>query len=259
MALGQNSLASGGIGTFSIAVFKEGYHRWLSVFTQYTAVLCCHLLYSYMSSLHFAVRAHRSEHFLPSIFTVLPAILIVSLSPRSMCSCMFSSGQQVSNGFMDVWVRSRRSYCRRHPPFSPGRGWSEGSGPPPRHAEEQAGSLGLVATEKHCHGRLLEWIVALQRGHERRLWSHLHQHRNKDIVWSSCGQEKGKVIPSKAILAARMRFLYACRDILKGVLRYRNETEDDAQGISTSDIVRCHELKWFQSSSAEETVAVHQS
>lgn len=188
MALGQNSLASGGIGTFSIAVFKEGYHRWLSVFTQYTAVLCCHLtIFVHVVS---ASRrsGYRSEHFLPSIFTVLPASLTVSLSPRSMCSCMFSSGQQVSNGFMEGRVHSCRSYCRHRPPFSPGRGWSEGSGPPPRHVEEQAGSLGLVATERHCHGRPLEWIVALQRGHERRLWSHLHQHRNKDTVWSSCGQ-----------------------------------------------------------------------
>lgn len=145
-----------------------------------------------MSFLHHAAQAHRSEHFLPSIFTVLPASLTVSLSPRSMCSCMCSSGQQVSNGFMEGRVHSCRSYCRHRPLFSPGRGWSEGSGPPPRHVEEQAGSLGLVATARHCHGRPLEWIVALQRGHERRLWSHLHQHRNKDIVWSSCGQGEGK-------------------------------------------------------------------
>jgi hypothetical protein len=58
-----------------------------------------------MSSLHHAVQAHRSEHVFPSIFTVLPASLTVSLSPRSMSLCMFSSGQQVSNRPMDHLVQ----------------------------------------------------------------------------------------------------------------------------------------------------------
>jgi hypothetical protein len=80
-----------------VLLYIEGYHRRLYKYTAGSAndcVFASQICRPSPDKVRFVSSASRylsEQHLTPSIFTLLPAILMLSLSPRSVCSWIRSS------------------------------------------------------------------------------------------------------------------------------------------------------------------------
>lgn len=187
-----------------------------------------------MSSLYHAVRAHRSEHFLPSIFIVLPASLTVSLSPRSISSCILSSGQQVSNRFMEPLVQGNPTVdlALLFP--------LDEVGP-----QELGHLLGMLKSRQDL------WVLWRQRGivTEGRSNGLLRASedtsvafgricistREQDMMWSSRGQGKGESRTFKGNPRRPHKISVSLQGHFERSTTVQEQTGDGAQRIPTSE------------------------
>ncbi len=112
----------------------------------------------YLSEQHFA---------LPTLTFWFPSLML-SLSPRSVCSWMRSSRRGCVSDKAQSPVKDR-THCMCFPPFSLAPGSPSRSWQPPRHVGERVESTGLKPAARPCPGIPYGFVAAQHRAFWHRL------------------------------------------------------------------------------------------